>query len=95
MKGTRLLIAVPLLAATFGAQAADDARRPLYYQDPSGTPFYAAAPQKADDAVAVGLAIASAALELQAVTVARWRPRSWGESGIHDGDMVHRSRFLG
>ena len=40
------LIAVPLLAATFSAHAADDARTPLYYQDPSGAPFYAAGPEK-------------------------------------------------
>ena len=48
MRGSRLLIAL-LLAAPFGAQAADDARTPLYYQDPSGAPFYSAVPKKTPD----------------------------------------------
>lgn len=48
MKGARLVIAL-LLATAFGAHAADDARTPLYYRDPSGAPFYAAAPKKAPD----------------------------------------------
>jgi Cu(I)/Ag(I) efflux system membrane fusion protein len=42
-------MALPLLAASFSAHAADDARTPLYYQDPSGAPFYAAQPRKAQD----------------------------------------------
>ena len=49
MKGSWRLIAVPLLAVTFSAHAADDARTPLYYQDPSGAPFYAAGPKKTPD----------------------------------------------
>jgi membrane fusion protein, copper/silver efflux system len=49
VKGSWRLIAVPLLAATFSAHAADDARTPLYYQDPSGAPFYAAGPKKTPD----------------------------------------------
>jgi membrane fusion protein, copper/silver efflux system len=48
MRGAWLLIAALLMAA-FGAHAADDAHSPLYYQDPSGAPFYAAAPKKAAD----------------------------------------------
>ena len=31
------------------AKAADDARTPLYFQDPSGAPFYAAGPKKTPD----------------------------------------------
>jgi Cu(I)/Ag(I) efflux system membrane fusion protein len=42
-------MALPLLAASFSAHAANDARTPLYYQDPSGAPFYAAQPRKAQD----------------------------------------------
>src|SRR5215467_10249318 len=43
------LLALPPLLVALSAQAADDARAPLYYQDPSGTPFYAAEPRKTPD----------------------------------------------
>jgi Cu(I)/Ag(I) efflux system membrane fusion protein len=49
VKGSWRLVAVPLLAATCSVHAADDARTPLYYQDPSGAPFYAAGPKKTPD----------------------------------------------
>jgi Cu(I)/Ag(I) efflux system membrane fusion protein len=49
MRGFWLFMAWPLLAASFNAHAADDARTPLYYQDPSGAPFYAAQSRKAQD----------------------------------------------
>lgn len=49
MKGFARLIALLLVAATFAARAADDTHTPLYYQDPSGAPFYAAGPKKASD----------------------------------------------
>jgi Cu(I)/Ag(I) efflux system membrane fusion protein len=49
MRSSRLFMALPLLAASFSAHAADDARTPLYYQDPSGAPFYAVQPRKAQD----------------------------------------------
>jgi membrane fusion protein, copper/silver efflux system len=49
MRGFWLFITLPLLAASFNAHAADEARTPLYYQDPGGAPFYAAEPKKAPD----------------------------------------------
>jgi Cu(I)/Ag(I) efflux system membrane fusion protein len=42
-------IAFVFVALMTAAHAADEARKPLYYQDPSGAPFYAAAPKKAAD----------------------------------------------
>lgn len=47
MRGFWLFITLPLLAASFNAHAADEARAPLYFQDPGGAPFYAAEPKKA------------------------------------------------
>lgn len=49
MRGFWLIMALLLVAAIFGARAADEARTPLYYQDPGGAPFYAAEPKKAPD----------------------------------------------
>ena len=50
MRGySRLLMALLLVAATFSARAANEARKPLYYQDPGGAPFYAGEPNKAPD----------------------------------------------
>ena len=49
MRDSWLLMALLLVAAIFGARAADEARTPLYYRDPSGTPFYAGEPKKAPD----------------------------------------------
>jgi Cu(I)/Ag(I) efflux system membrane fusion protein len=49
MRSSWPLMALLLVAATFSARAADEARTPLYYQDPSGTPFYAAERKKAPD----------------------------------------------
>jgi membrane fusion protein, copper/silver efflux system len=49
MKRLGLPIAVLLIAAVTVARAADPERVPLYYQDPSGGPFYAAQPQTAPD----------------------------------------------
>src|SRR3954451_21806816 len=48
MKGVPL-VALLLLAPASAAHAADEARTPLYYQDPNGAPFYAAAPKKVPD----------------------------------------------
>ncbi|MBN8907422.1 MAG: efflux RND transporter periplasmic adaptor subunit, partial [Rhodospirillales bacterium] len=42
-------MALLLLAASFNAHAADEARTPLYYQDPGGAPYYAAQPRKTAD----------------------------------------------
>jgi membrane fusion protein, copper/silver efflux system len=49
MRGFLPLLAVLFAVATLSARAADDARTPLYYQDPSGAPFYAAGPKKTPD----------------------------------------------
>jgi membrane fusion protein, copper/silver efflux system len=49
MRSVWRFIALPLLAASFNAHAADEARTPLYYRDPSGAPFYAAEPRKTRD----------------------------------------------
>jgi len=49
MTGAGRFLALPLLLVTLSAQAADDARPPLYFQDPSGAPFYAAGPKKTPD----------------------------------------------
>ena len=43
------LIAGFFLAMLTAAHAADETRPPLYYQDPSGAPFYAAAPKQTPD----------------------------------------------
>ena len=49
MTGAGRFLALPLLLVTLSAQAADDARPPLYFQDPSGAPFYAAGPKRTPD----------------------------------------------
>src|SRR5262249_20373750 len=49
MKGIPFFSGFFLLALATAACAADETRPPLYYQDPSGAPFYAAAPKKAAD----------------------------------------------
>jgi membrane fusion protein, copper/silver efflux system len=49
MRGSWLLMALLLVAATFSTRAADETQTPLYYQDPSGAPFYAGEPKKAPD----------------------------------------------
>jgi membrane fusion protein, copper/silver efflux system len=49
MRGSWQLMALLLVAAIFSARADDEARTPLYYQDPGGAPFYAGEPKKAPD----------------------------------------------
>jgi Cu(I)/Ag(I) efflux system membrane fusion protein len=45
----RLLLGCAAIIATGAAWANDAARSPLYYQDPDGKPFYAAAPRQTGD----------------------------------------------
>ena len=49
MKPVWVFLAGALLAASLSAKAANDTRTPVYFQDPSGAPYYAAGPKKAPD----------------------------------------------